>query len=197
MEYITEEDYYVKVFEKLQTENKDTWNWGACIFGFVWMLYRKLYLYGFLFSLILVFFALVSVKVLAVDGVFKFLICITVYMVLSSVITGFYGNRLCYRIVKKRIKEGYHLLERYHPTSYSLCAAFLVGVGSFLAIFIYALGDFFAIDSKKAFEEKDTEINEKNIRALLTRSDKDHTPGRVSKVIFWSLATLVTILSLI
>ena len=40
-------EYYLPRFEKMETLNSITdWNWAAFFFGFWWMLYRKMYVFG-------------------------------------------------------------------------------------------------------------------------------------------------------
>ncbi|NPA16304.1 DUF2628 domain-containing protein [Persephonella sp.] len=40
-------DYYIQRFKKFEeTGGALSWNWPAFFFGIVWMLYRKMYLYG-------------------------------------------------------------------------------------------------------------------------------------------------------
>jgi RNA polymerase subunit RPABC4/transcription elongation factor Spt4 len=40
-------EYYLPRFEKMETLNSMTdWNWAAFFFGFWWMLYRKMYVFG-------------------------------------------------------------------------------------------------------------------------------------------------------
>lgn len=40
-------EYYLPRFEKMETLNSFTdWNWAAFFFGFWWMLYRKMYVFG-------------------------------------------------------------------------------------------------------------------------------------------------------
>lgn len=49
-------DRYLSKFRKFQTTGRDrfavTWNWSAFFLGFIWMLYRKLYLWALLAFLI-------------------------------------------------------------------------------------------------------------------------------------------------
>ncbi|WP_457638579.1 DUF2628 domain-containing protein, partial [Persephonella sp.] len=52
-------DYHIEKFKKFEeTGGALSWNWAAFFLGIVWMLYRKMYLYGvlaFLFSMLLGF----------------------------------------------------------------------------------------------------------------------------------------------
>lgn len=45
--------YYLKIFSDFKELNKKiSWNWSAALFGFLWMAYRRMYLYTILYILI-------------------------------------------------------------------------------------------------------------------------------------------------
>lgn len=53
----TKTEYYVPQFQTIKNKknkkNKRVWNWSAFLFGPFWMIYRKMYLYGFIHLAIL------------------------------------------------------------------------------------------------------------------------------------------------
>jgi len=119
--------YYKKAFERLEKENKNTWNWAAFLLNVVWMLYRKMYLYAFMFQVVVVLFVLACCVFLGMEKTTLGALLGLVGIVVFPCCLGYLGNRLYYRVVKKRVSEGYHLLEQYCPTS--LTAALLTSVG--------------------------------------------------------------------
>ncbi len=44
-------EYYEKAFDRLDKTGKHTWNWAAFFGGITWLLYRKMYLYAFVFTI--------------------------------------------------------------------------------------------------------------------------------------------------
>lgn len=80
--------YYLHQFSKFTlsgTENfSPTWNWSACGFTFVWMLYRKMY----------------------IQAVITFVIfCLPGINFIMHIVAGVVGNYLYYRHAKERIIE--------------------------------------------------------------------------------------------
>ncbi|MBQ3565497.1 MAG: DUF2628 domain-containing protein [Alphaproteobacteria bacterium] len=111
------EDYYVEAFHKLEKENENSWNFGAAIGGTAWLIYRKMYAYAFLFTLLDIFTIFMMNMVAGENfGHVYFLIAFPIRVF----VFGHYGNRVYYEIVKEKISKGYHLLEKYHLFSNSL-----------------------------------------------------------------------------
>ena len=190
----TKQDYYVKAFKNLD-EGKNTWNWAACFGGIFWMLFKKMYLYAFLFCVVN---GLIIVGSLALGpkGVLPFAV-IGIYFLVTQIIYGFFGNALFYRIVKKKIAKGYHLLNKYHHESMSIVIISLSTYGIFglLMSSFYSFSDWLA---RKIYfgnhELGNTEINEKNIRLYLSDSSKEHTTGIIVKmlaVVFFIVAFII------
>lgn len=49
-------DYYLAKWRLLSSKNsKISWNWSAFLFGVMWLGYRKMYLYSFIFVLLTIF----------------------------------------------------------------------------------------------------------------------------------------------
>lgn len=161
--------YYVKAFKRLDETGKNTWNWAAFLFGPAWMLYRKMYLYGTIFYMI---FGTIQNVVVSTGSVF-----LAFFFVLGiRILYGYFGNSLYYRIVKERIRQGYHLLDRYSPTS--IPAA--IPIFGLLACF----ADWISCDSqlRTKFEEK---IDEKTIRAYLNSARENPFIVKVVNGILW------------
>ncbi|MBO7454511.1 MAG: DUF2628 domain-containing protein [Alphaproteobacteria bacterium] len=193
--------YYEKAFDRLEKTGKHTWNCAAFFGGITWMLYRRMYLYGLVLTLIYfgMDWCLIEnaahwkgtdagmgmVIVLAMDLIAPrmclmfLMLCLrdvhresarhlangwmnidpwelwTITAVIGFIITriylGYFGNSLYYRIVKKRIKEGYYLIDE-HPTSIPSC---------FGSIFYL-----FGLDSHPKLESKHV-VNKESIRDYL------------------------------
>lgn len=194
-------EYYEKAFDRLDKTGKHTWNWAAFFGGITWLLYRKMYLYAFVFTImyfgmdvllgiyavpymggesgmlaayvILIELVLprMSLMLLAYSSLSFFdrfayhfangwsnvenweiwtLVALCIFIV-SRACLGYFGNSLYYRIVRKRIKEGYYLIDE-HPTSIISC---------FGSIFYL-----FGLDSHPKLESKHV-VNKESIRDYL------------------------------
>lgn len=221
MEKVTTNDYYINAFRKLKREGKNSWNWSAAIFGATWLIYRKMYLYAFLFTLLDIFTILVVVTSLeyTVNSIHYINISDfeNVYNygtgIISVLFFGYYGNRLYYKTVKRKIAKGYHLLERHHPFSIIVCivAATIVfslvcweeGLKSevesyqlmgryicadLLMLFVAACcaaADWLAkkYHKRKQKDTKSTAVSEENIRRYLMYSNRNHLPGQIAATI--------------
>jgi hypothetical protein len=95
-------DWYLSKFRSFRVEREDsfavTWNWPAFWLGFIWMLYRKMYLWA-LIAFLLVFTPMAHLLVMIGWGV-----C---------------GNYLYYRQVRKKILE-YKSRQSFSPGFLSL-----------------------------------------------------------------------------
>ncbi len=131
--------YYKKAFERLEKENKNTWNWVAFWLNVVWMIYRKMYLYAFMYYIAIVLFGVVG-NFFEVTKTTLGVLLGLIWIVFSCCL-GYLGNRLYYHVVKKRVSEGYHLLEQYCPTSLTAAVLTLMG-GSIVLVPILWLADY-------------------------------------------------------
>ncbi|MBQ3564645.1 MAG: DUF2628 domain-containing protein [Alphaproteobacteria bacterium] len=210
-------DYYIEAFRKLENGKKHSWNWAAAIFGTTWLIYRKMYLYAFLFLLLDVFavfivYSATSEKIGSdyfVDRSTFEAIYVWGIGAISFLFFGYYGNRLYYKAVKKKISKGYHLLNRYHSYSISIIAMTIIvsicfealnsetpdkipginvlleNVGPnlfwFFAIGCYALADWIARTYyiKKHGENQNFDVSEENIHRYLKYSNRNHLPGQI------------------
>lgn len=86
--------YYIERFLALKQSGKNkSWNWSAFLFAPFWMLYRKMYTYGFV---LLALCLLVSL-------VFSLWACLLLFVV--YILAGVYGNALYMRQIDKLVYE--------------------------------------------------------------------------------------------
>ncbi len=197
MSRVTTKNYYLQAFHKIETQDKNTWNWAAFFLGQTWMLFRKMYLYSFLIMTAdtVLYMYLRSITNFSTDETQRPLSAIFVmflYIALTRIIFGAYGNRIYYRLVKSRIRSGYHLLKEYRPTTIS--AALL---SFFFPLFIFVIGGIYKMadyinftSSISSNSSKSFEVNEESISAYLTPSYHDGTANNIAKCI----AILLTLL---
>lgn len=181
---------YVKAFKRLDETGKHTWNWAAFFFGELWMAYRKMYLYTFFVSVIDLIFSLCvsfyvygnfsSFYLLRNDHPNLFFSIILCYWLISGVFTGYFGNALYYRTIKKKIKKGYHLLDKYSPTS----------IPSIIGWLFICLADWMSRKFQLKTEVK-SEVNEETIRAYLNPNKKDHIVNKIANVLAWFVFFIV------
>lgn len=123
------ENYYIEAFEKLEKEGKHTWNWAAALFPEVWMSYRRMYACcGGVFLLAaaegIIILAAVLEAIMAKSVTLPFVLTlggiVLIFRLLLMAACGIYGNSLYYRTVRFKIMEGYHLSEKFQPTSLPL-----------------------------------------------------------------------------
>ena len=95
-----------------------SWNWSAFLFGDAWLFYRKMYLYGVIYSLCRVLLT----PLLTAPNFFKtpldvdLIALLAPHTLLMNVVLGIAGNHLYFRHAKKKIDsasakhEAHHLL---------------------------------------------------------------------------------------
>ena len=185
----SEEEYYIKAFKRLDKTGKHTWNWAACIFGCSWMAYRKMYLYTLFFILIIVVFRLCAFSLVSFNmygtflspDLFKYqhpVLYQSIFVCswgICCIFTGYFGNALYYNAIKKRIRKGYHLLQKYCPTS----------IPSALAIIycpLICFADWIAYKLQLKTDVK-SEVNEETVRAYLNPNKKIHIAVKIANVL--------------
>lgn len=182
----SEEEYYIKAFKRLDETGKHTWNWAAFLFGSAWMAYRKMYLYTLFFTLISRVFELCVLLYLSFSvygnlslfrlpedeytGLYPSVLICT--WLVSSLFTGYFGNALYYRIVKKKIQKGYHLLQKYCPTS----------IPSIFCWPFICFADWISRKLQQKTKVK-SEINEETVRAYLNPNKKNHLSVKIANVL--------------
>lgn len=190
-EPIEEVEYYKMAFKRLEKEGKHTWNWAAFFFGYVWALYRKMYLYAFLY--IVLSYILDFIIKFGIDSQTSSIELVFIKLISSiflGIIWGYYGNYLYYRTVKKRIAEGNHLLIRYRPTSFW-------GIfGGWFSYLFMPIGDYFA--HRKFFEThklKNNSVTAKTIEAYLYPAKENNWYSR-GAIIISNLAMLFLVVGI-
>lgn len=88
-------DYYLAKWTKAGTSNKGnfmSWNWASFFGSFLWLAYRKMYLYSFIIAFAFIFISLVFPSANTIFIVIPFLV-------------GIFGNSLYYAFANKKIMK--------------------------------------------------------------------------------------------
>ncbi|MBO7454434.1 MAG: DUF2628 domain-containing protein [Alphaproteobacteria bacterium] len=127
-------EYYQQVFDRLEKENKITFNFAAGFFPILWLVYRKMYGWAILF-------------VLAGFGIRKVLYTLYtssssrnvgyIFLLISVVGFGFFGNTLYYKHVKSKIAKGYAEIANYNSID-PVCGIFLVIIKNLVILMLPA-----------------------------------------------------------
>jgi hypothetical protein len=185
-------DYYEKVFDRLEKTRKHTWNWAAFFWGFSWMGYRKIYLPCVAFSFIYAIFAygaLVGASILFVKTMSISWGLLALFLILflgKRIGLGYFGNALYYWSVKKRIRKGYHLLEKHRPTS----------IMSIISPLIMWIADAISHEMQSGKLVGD-EANAETIHAYLDPNKKNHWAVKTGNVLVCVFCCLYFFLSVI
>lgn len=101
-------EYYQEAFEKLEKEDKVTFNFAAAFGISLWLIFRKMYGWAIL--------------VVVVSGGLKILIRMLcppsakyAISILFFIIFGFFGNTFYYKHVKSKVSKGYAKMPNYNP----------------------------------------------------------------------------------
>ena len=98
-------DFYKECFKKLEIEDKTSFSYIAGISPVMWLVFRKMYGWAFLFALVLP----------AIETILKTLIPSSILIfVFQFAVFGFFGNTLYYKHVKSKVEEGYAEIEGYN-----------------------------------------------------------------------------------
>ncbi len=191
MSKVSRAEYYERVFERLEKDHKHTWNWSAFFFFGLWMLYRKMYMYAFVYIAFVFAVSILSVNLLERDDNLFYFLCYS-YAIFERIGLGYFGNYLYYRTVKYRISKGYHLLDKYSPTA----------VEAVFVIFspIIWLADYISRKLQlKSYINQDVNTNAKNIQNYLNPNRKNHWIVKTANaliIVIFSCLTLILVLSL-
>ena len=162
-------EYYTEAFKRLDETEKNTWNWAAFFFGSSWLFYRKMYLCGFIIFMIERFIVRFMSDNNMIFPLFVFLGL--------RLLWGYFGNAWYYDVVKARIGKGYHLLDKYSPTS------FTSGISSFLG-FLVCWADQISL-KKQLKTETEYKVNEETIRAYLNSARENPGIVKAANIIIW------------
>ena len=131
--------FYKKCFNKLETENKTSFNYMAGIAPVMWMVFRKMY--GWAAIIVLIFAGINTVQFAlvhpteSVSGVISLLLYIVEF-----IIFGFLGNTLYYKHVKSKIAKGYSKIEGYNSVDPIWCVLYVI-----LSILLGSIIPFFPV----------------------------------------------------
>lgn len=133
-EHESESDrYYRGVYERIASGEKRCWNWSAALLGPVWLLYRKMFKYYFLYLGTLFFCAIAMVaSLLSLAAVFKTSEILLVFFTVATMamlfilIPGFFGNWFYVRHIHQKIDKGYHLCALGNTSSFLAWMSFLI-----------------------------------------------------------------------
>ncbi|MDR2107659.1 MAG: DUF2628 domain-containing protein [Holosporaceae bacterium] len=168
--------YYVSAFAEAE-KGKNTWNWAAFFGGVYWLHFRKMYMFAWLYMFLLAFLFF-AFKVCH----FSYPICVFMTLLIVNIYPGFFGNKIYYRRVKKNIKAGYHLCDKYNPVSpwllYLTC-----NILNPVAAFVTWLHDKRLL--RKTLESGvplDCDLTEKNINAAVLIRSADYYAREFKKI---------------
>ena len=200
------EEYYREAFRKLD-KGIDSWNWGSFFMGWAWAAYRKAYALSLKIILVLVLLGILEGVILFANSDISNIWSRTIAMLIANQLIymcfmGYFGNRLYYNSLKKKIPLGYHVSDNFYP----IAPVFLfLGVNSFLAglagtAFI-SLFIFYRIDrsaklkyiQEHGFSKEDLIVNEENIRRYLNSSKEASFKHKIAS---WFIAFIVSIVTI-
>lgn len=127
-------EYYRQAFDRLEKENKTTFNFAAAFGSSAWLVFRKMYGWAALFTLVYVGGCEI-LYAFCKDDVSKGVISLILFF-LSVIVFGFFGNTIYYKDIKSKIAKGYATMEKYNSIDpiggivlvgivYLLCSCFL------------------------------------------------------------------------
>jgi hypothetical protein len=164
--------YYVSAFKKID-DGKRTWNWAAFSGSFCWLTYRKMYFFA-LFCFLSTFSP--CCLFLGKDEALLF------SFVASGIFLGAFGNNIYYGVIKRRIKSGWHLNEKYRGTSPVLLYLSVTLFGAIAALVIWIRDK---ISLKKILETKssfNTDPSEENIMTVVSSKAEEHYLNKFRKI---------------
>lgn len=171
------EEYYIEAFRKLD-EGIDSWNWAGFFLGCSFLAYRKAYWSALLITtieIVLAFFVTIALIVFSdINDIWWSTIAILVcFDLFSRCFVGYFGNRIYYRSLKKKVRSGYHVTSNFYPVASTFI---FVGIFEnlssdvvFLNFILIPLFWFFDYASKYVYfrthtvSEEDITLTEKNI----------------------------------
>ena len=105
-------EYYQQAFDRLEKENKTTFNFAAAFGSYAWLVFRKMYRLATLF--ILVYGGImISLNEFCQNSKTVNLISAVLFLVIFLGF-GFFGNGLYYKHVKSKIAKGYAKITDYN-----------------------------------------------------------------------------------
>ncbi len=106
--------FYKECFKKLETENKTSFNYIAGMFPVMWLVFRKMYGWAILITLILAGVNAVQAALIQPTGTMSDVISVVLFII-KFAIFGFVGNTLYLKHVKSKVTKGYAEISDYNP----------------------------------------------------------------------------------
>jgi len=136
--------YYLEKFQRFDQQAsglKASWNWSAFLFSGLWLLYRKIYLWFFVYWLLgATLVGLVIFNAADSSKAFDIIVYITLAF---HIICGIYGNFIYYKQVNKKIEAAKLTLNDNELLEQTLSSKGGTSVGqtaSFLSVFTLCVG---------------------------------------------------------
>ena len=105
-------EYYQQAFDKLEKENKTTFNFAAGFFMGAWLVFRKMY--GWALLLILANGGIQEILQMLSSNPTKRVVGSCVFSLILFIGFGFFGNTLYYKYTKSKIAKGYTEIANYN-----------------------------------------------------------------------------------
>jgi hypothetical protein len=167
--------YYISAFKEIDHRGKLIWNWAACCGGSCWLAYRKMYWLALSYFLLTI---LPSYAFLRDESLSAHLLLFVIFRILL----GFYGNNVYYFMVKRRIKNGSHLNEKYKG-AHTILLYFNATLLGAIAAFIIWMRDKIALNAiLKNRASFNADLNEKNIKAVVSSRIDEHYLNKFRKI---------------
>lgn len=106
-------EYYQEAFQKLDKEDKVTFNFVAALFPFQWMIFRKMYKFAAGLATIYMFIQTFFYSFFQNTDT-SWIVLLSFSLILFAVF-GFFGNEIYYKEVKSKVSKGYAKIENYNP----------------------------------------------------------------------------------
>ena len=138
--------YYRRVYEKLSTGRRVSWNWAAFSGCILWLLYRKMYLASIVISILSIIYNVLLVLLIPSKEVLKnyegiFFIAFVILFLCPFFLLGAFSNWLYVRHIHKKIDKGYHLCDLKNTDGITPFLFFIISVFGLIPGFIIAMND--------------------------------------------------------
>ncbi|MBO7642332.1 MAG: DUF2628 domain-containing protein [Alphaproteobacteria bacterium] len=105
-------EYYQQAFDRLEKENKTTFNFAAAFFVGAWLVFRKMY--GWALLLILANGGIQEILQMLSSNPTKRVVGSCVFSLILFIGFGFFGNSLYYKHIKSKVTKGYAEIANYN-----------------------------------------------------------------------------------
>ncbi len=184
-------DYYLSAFKRIEETGKSTWNWAAFLGGEMWLNYRKMYMFGvfyFILAAIVSFIFSFSIETFCKSAGFAWTeeIWISIFLIgfllLPRIILGFFGNKFYYKRVKKNIRKGYHLCDKYKVTSPVMLYFSYNPINPIVALVIWIHDRALLRKTLKSKVSFNNDINEENIKTMVSTKSEHYYLKKFKKI---------------